>query len=634
MKIHSFKIENYKSFRETPWIELASGFNIVVAPNNFGKTALLEILSTRYELNPHRSILFPPTQPLNQNSILCVELGLSGQELKDIALGSGTFYLPFPNDWLGDSNAAAKIEREAERMFMSTDIRVTARFRNSTEILVLDIPSHSFDANFKYSEAKFIRFDVSPNKMQITANVAQRGKPNRDLHLIVAQHCSQSTYSFLAERLNLGTCPFGNNPTLIPNASNLAEVINILQANPLRLQELNDHMANIFGNVFQINARPASKQGNYVEIIVWPVDPDSKRGDLAVELEESGTGIGQVLAMLYVAITSIESRIIIIDEPNTFLHPGAARKLVEILKLYPQHQYIFATHSPEIIRISEPGALISVTWENNESKLVPIDAQNIADLQAMLLDVGAKLSDVFGADAILWVEGLTEERCFPRILKQISQDALFGVSILAVRSTGEFESKRPSADLIWEIYEKLSSGRALLPPAIAFVFDREGRSENEIRDLSRRSGKRVQFLPRRTFENYLINPNAIGALLNTLETFQENPVTENVVRDWLLAHGGKKMYCGRNMKTGDLDNLEWLASVHGAKLLARLFSELSEHKEEYRKRSHSVWLTDWLLENDPGAFSELAELLLGLLPEAEIGRRIGNQLTGTSARAG
>ena len=311
-------------------------------------------------------------------------------------------------------------------MFKSTDIRITARFNNSTEITVVDIPSHRFGANFKYSEAIFFRFDVSPNKMQITANIGKKGSPGNSLYVIAAQHCSQSIYSFLAERLNLGDCQFGNNPTLNSNASNLAEVINILQANPVRLQELNEHMANIFGNVFQINARPASKRSNCVEIIVWTVDPGSKRGDLAIELEESGTGIGQVLAMLYVAITSNDSRTIIIDEPNTFLHPGAARKLVEILKLYPQHQYNFATHSPEIIRISEPGALISVTWENNESKLVPIDAQNIDDLQAVLLDVGAKLSDVFGADAILWVEGLTEEECFPRILRQVSQEVLFG----------------------------------------------------------------------------------------------------------------------------------------------------------------------------------------------------------------
>ena len=200
MKIHSFKIENYKSFRETPWIELASGFNIVVAPNNVGKTALLEILSTRYEPKPHRSILFPPTQPLNGNSVLDVQFGSSGEELKNIALGSGTFYLPFPKDFRGDPNAASKADRLAKKMFMSTDVRITARFRNSTDVSVLDIPNHSFDANFKYSEARFLSFNVSPNKIQITANIAQVGKPQHDLHLSAANHCSQSIYSFLAER--------------------------------------------------------------------------------------------------------------------------------------------------------------------------------------------------------------------------------------------------------------------------------------------------------------------------------------------------------------------------------------------------------------------------------------------------
>ena len=103
-----------------------------------------------------------------------------------------------------------------------------------------------------------------------------------------------------------------------------------------------------------------------------------------MELQESGTGIGQVLAILYVVVTSDEPRLIIIDEPNTFLNPGAARKLVEILRTYPQHQYIFATHSPEIIRISEPGTLIAVRWEDGESKLVPIDSDNIEHLRAIL----------------------------------------------------------------------------------------------------------------------------------------------------------------------------------------------------------------------------------------------------------
>jgi predicted ATP-dependent endonuclease of OLD family len=43
------------------------------------------------------------------------------------------------------------------------------------------------------------------------------------------------------------------------------------------------------------------------------------------------------------------SQAIAIDEPNSFLHPDAARTLIRILKQHPQHQYIITTHSPEVI---------------------------------------------------------------------------------------------------------------------------------------------------------------------------------------------------------------------------------------------------------------------------------------------
>lgn len=51
-----------------------------------------------------------------------------------------------------------------------------------------------------------------------------------------------------------------------------------------------------------------------------------------MRLAESDTGIGQVLAILYVVIMAKYNQVIIIDEPQSFLHPGAVRKLIEILK--------------------------------------------------------------------------------------------------------------------------------------------------------------------------------------------------------------------------------------------------------------------------------------------------------------
>src|SRR5207248_195727 len=115
---------------------------------------------------------------------------------------------------------------------------------------------------------------------------------------------------------------------------------------------------------------------------VWNHDPSTQRIDLAVPLNECGTGLGQVLAILYVVLTSDLPQTIIIDEPQTFLHPGAARALVEILKDFSHHQFIIATHSPTIVSVARPANLILVQNEGGEAVLRPIDPVAGTDLRA------------------------------------------------------------------------------------------------------------------------------------------------------------------------------------------------------------------------------------------------------------
>ena len=106
---------------------------------------------------------------------------------------------------------------------------------------------------------------------------------------------------------------------------------------------------------------------------------------------------------------------------------------------------------------------------------------------------GRRLADVFGADKVLWVEGRTEEACFPKILTGMLGRALFGTTILGVVNTGDFEGRR--SDIILEVYERLSGATALLPPAIAFIFDAENRTARQCADLTRRRPGQVHFLP-------------------------------------------------------------------------------------------------------------------------------------------
>src|SRR5438270_13838373 len=98
--------------------------------------------------------------------------------------------------------------------------------------------------------------------------------------------------------------------------------------------------------------------------------------------------------------------------------------------------------------------------------------QEVIDLRRTLMEVGARLSDVFGSDAVLWVEGATEQECFPKIIRHFDRNVPLGTAIVAVRSTDEIVSRRLTRAVL-DIYQRISTANALLPRTIAILLDRE-----------------------------------------------------------------------------------------------------------------------------------------------------------------
>ncbi|MFX9711404.1 hypothetical protein ABTO94_20085, partial [Acinetobacter baumannii] len=92
-------------------------------------------------------------------------------------------------------------------------------------------------------------------------------------------------------------------------------------------------------------------------------------------------------------------------------------------------------------------------WSQGESSVHTIDKNKLDDLRRVLVEIGASFSDVFGFDRAVWVEGPTEEVCFPMILRKLRGGTPLGVIFVAVKNTGDFErkSKADQKQLIWDL---------------------------------------------------------------------------------------------------------------------------------------------------------------------------------------
>jgi hypothetical protein len=254
-----------------------------------------------------------------------------------------------------------------------------------------------------------------------------------------------------------------------------------------------------------------------------------------------------------------------------------------------------------------------VRWTGRESVIETLDSNNVKDIRKLLQELGVRLSDVFGADNVLWVEGRTEEICFPLLLQQAGRSLSAATSVVGMVNTGDFEGRRARRSLPWEVYENLSKGSALIPPALAFSFDREDRTETKIKDMLRCSRGLARFLPRLTYENYLLDEHAISAVLQLHEVLK----SPEDVKAWLETNGSAREYFAAEVVT-DIFTPKWVETVHAPKLLTDLFDALSvDAPVRYDKVVHSVALTKWLIEHKPDSLTETQQYVVGLLQGLE-----------------
>lgn len=605
MHIQKFILKNYKSIFDSGEILFTPGFNVIVGPNNAGKTALSEGLELNFADMPHKSLETKPTRTIQPDPTSSVEMTLSLTSNEALRLLAGIPSFPIPCN--KDESVQDAIKRF--EMFIAEPEVI---FKLSYQPNKPNFPSAWFESLGQLTQdSRHVLCSIKGNPPGLNFGDNKLGNMfiRSQIEKPLAEELRKRIYRFKAERLNVSECSAGGNEILFSDARNLAEVLNHLQhVNPPRYNRFNKFMNTIFPDIKLVSS--ALLNPAVVKLNVWTVDPIEERNDLSIPLIDSGTGIGQVAAILYVVMNSDEPRIIIIDEPQSFLHPGAVRKLLEILNLpaYRHHQFIVMTHSPTALSAANPQNVLAVKKDGAKSVVNRIDKNNVREMETVLAEVGARLSDVFGADRILWVEGRTEETCFPLILEMIMAHRLGGTVILGIVNTGDFNGRH--SRLVIEIYKRLSGSEGLMPPSVVFLFDREKLSESDLKSVEEETGGKVKFLKRRMYENYLIHPGAIAAHLTGI---LKKDISEDDVDSWIKENQSERKYF-KDLADGVKETEEnWLDVVDGAKFLDDMYQEFSAGAYDGNKVKYGEELTIWIAKNAPQDLRGIGEELVAVM---------------------
>lgn len=595
MYVKSIELENYKSFWQPQTLNLEPGFNLFVGANNAGKTTALEALDLNASNSvPHRSIANLAKYGASPSPHSRIRVLITTNLSEYNSLSPTSLYIPLPKNILDRYyiDPDDTIKQACIDIFAAPEIGIYFNIHKGIEEAHYKTCYGLSDAiNSAAPSSQIFAINVSLRSTDDEIQTAYISNTNDSwfkLHEVRNRYKSK-IYRFSARRLPAEMSPTAGDPILQPNAGNLPYCINHLHSNDSEGHRiLCSWVHRVFPSVKWIQAPPIPGSQTF-QLQCLPEPPESRRNDLAVPLDKMGSGIGNVIAILYVVLTSRSPQVIAIDEPNSFLHPKALRELLSILAQEGrQHQYILTAHSPDVLTAVSPATITLFELSSTFTVTKQISGKDLPLLRTDLADLGIRMTDLHGRDRVLWVEGQTEEIVLPELLQHFCPEVSAGTAVLRVEHTGTFEKKGISPTEVAKIYKRLTESSALVPPMVAILLDKESRKPCECSRIIEESAGVIHFLERSMLENYALDPEAIAAILNQLGEVVSN---EAVAAELSVASD------------------ESPQTLHGAHVLENVFSKLSDARLVFRKTRDTPMLIRWLLINRPSALAELEQFL-------------------------
>ncbi len=226
------------------------------------------------------------------------------------------------------------------------------------------------------------------------------------------------------------------------------------------------------------------------------------------ELFWMGFGFQIWLQIMTHVLRAREVTVLVVDEPETYMHPGLQRHLLNVLRDVAPG-CLLATHSSELVGEAERSEVVLVDKSQRSGKRLGASAHSDA-LDALGSRFNFALTDVLRQRAAILVEGESDLKYLKLLGNRLSPTLLGGTRIPPVIPLG---GHRPdwATDIARAMKTLVGSDIRL-----AVVLDCDYRSDEEVEELE--SALKEEFhvahvLQRKEIENYFLTPSVVEKML-------------------------------------------------------------------------------------------------------------------------
>lgn len=191
--------------------------------------------------------------------------------------------------------------------------------------------------------------------------------------------------------------------------------------------------------------------------------------------------------------------ILIIDEPDIYLHPDLQHRLLRQVRARFS-QFVMATHAVEIINDAEPDEIVSINPHYRSGKRIQTEGDYTGLYRYLGSTDNADFARIAKARRVIFVEG-KDARLLRKLATRLGFDRLSNANGPPIIQLGGFSQWRRALHAVWAFQNILD-----LEIEAFCVFDRDYRCDDEIKNfLSDATAERVDcaVLNRKEIENYL-----------------------------------------------------------------------------------------------------------------------------------